>query len=262
MHGLVPLDPGRLALSALGLLVVVAIARVQRLGIERMALVAAARGTAQLLVVGSLLGGLFSHRSPWLVLATLLVMLAVAARTAASRTERPLPGLARLAGVALATGTLLGVAFMTFVVVRPDPWYDPQYLVPFAGMLLGNAMNGASLAAERFREEVALRTEEIESRLALGLSGSESVHPVLARALRAAMMPTLNAFAVAGVVQLPGMMTGQILSGTPPVQAVKYQILIFVLLTSSTAASALLLLLLVRGRLITPAHQLRTELLG
>jgi putative ABC transport system permease protein len=128
-------------------------------------------------------------------------------------------------------------------------------------MLLGNSMNGASLAAERVLSDLRLGADEVEARLCLGLSGPESVHPLLTRALRAALIPTLNSFAVAGVVQLPGMMTGQILAGVEPILAVKYQILIFVLLVTCTALSTLTFLFALRGRVLTNAHQLRRDVL-
>lgn len=261
LHAVLPIPPWRLTLVVLSLAVLLAIARRFRLGIERTAIISSARGSAQLVAVGYFLGALLTVRRFELVLATFLVMLGVAARTGMGRLRRPLPGIAWLAGGSLAAGTSLGVVFMTAVVVRPSPWYDPQYVIPFAGMLLGNAMNGASLAGERFQDDLQARYAEVEARLALGLSGPESVHPLLARALRASMIPTLNSFAVAGIVQLPGMMTGQILSGVAPMVAVEYQILIFFLLMTSTAVSTLLFLLLVRSRYLTPAHQLRSALI-
>jgi putative ABC transport system permease protein len=246
----------------LALALVLVIARRFRLRIARTILIASGRGTVQLIAVGYFLGALLTVRRFELVLATFLVMLGVAARTGAGRLRHPLPGAAWLASASLATGTTLGVVFMTAVVVRPSPWYDPQYVIPFAGMLLGNSMNGTSLAGERFQEDLRARREEVEARLALGLSGPESVHPLLSRALRASMLPTVNSFAVAGIVQLPGMMTGQILSGIPPIIAVEYQILIFFLLMTSTAVSTLSFLILVRSRYLTPAHQLRSNLLA
>lgn len=261
LHPVVAIPWWRLSLAALSLLLLVGISKKFRLGLGRTALVSSARGTAQLVLVGALLGTLLAVRRWELVLATFLVMLGAAARTGAARLGRPLPGIAWLAGASLAAGTSLGVAFMVGVVVRPAPWYDPQYVIPFAGMLLGNAMNGASLAGERFQEDLRVRRSEIEARLALGLSGPDAVHPMLARALRASMIPTFNSFAVAGVVQLPGMMTGQILSGVAPLVAVEYQILIFFLLMTSTAVSTLLFLLLLRSRYLTDAHQLRVGLL-
>jgi putative ABC transport system permease protein len=262
LHAVLPIPWWRLSLAALSLAVLVAISRRFRLNLERTAVIASARGSAQLLAVGYVLGTVLTVRRVELVVATLLVMLGVAARTAVGRLPRPVPGLAWLAGGSLAAGTGLGVAFMTGVVVRPSPWFDPQYVIPFAGMLLGNSMNGASLAGERFQDDLRARRAEVEARLALGLSGPESVHPLLARSLRASMIPTFNSFAVAGVVQLPGMMTGQILSGVAPLVAVEYQILIFLLLMTSTAVSTLLFLLLLRARYLTDAHQLRTDLLS
>ncbi len=260
LHSILPIPWTRLALAPLSLLCVLGLGWYLRLRISRTALVAATRGTVQLIAVGYFLVALFSATTWPPVFATFLVMLGVAARTGVSRLRRPLPGIATLAGVSLGAGTGLGMVFMESV-VRATPWYQPQYVIPFAGMLLGNAMNGASLAGERFQEDLRARQPEVEARLALGFSGPESVHPLLSRALRAAMIPTMNSFAVAGVVQLPGMMTGQILSGVAPITAVEYQILIFFLLMTGTGVSAWLFLCFVRARYLTGAHQLRSQLL-
>jgi len=261
LHAVLPIPWWRLLAVGASLALLLALGQALHLRIGRMALVSSLRGTVQLVLVGYFLGALFSVRRFELVAATFLVMLGVAARASVGRLRRPLPGLGWLASAALGAGTALGVVFMTAVVVRPVPWYDPQYVIPFAGMLLGNAMNGSSLAGERFQEDLRSRIAEVEARLSLGLSGPESVHPLLTRALRASMIPTLNSFAVAGVVQLPGMMTGQILSGVAPVVAVEYQILIFFLLMTSTAVSTLLFLLMLRSRYLTASHQLRVDLL-
>ena len=259
--GVLPLSWARLALASVALVVVLAIVRGMRLGLSRTVLQSAIRGTVQLFAVGYVLAALFAVERPELVLAVILIMIGAAARTARSRLA-PLPGLTWLAGAALSAGTGLAVFFMTAVVVRPSPWYAPQYLVSITGMLLGNAMNGASLAGDRFQDELVSRRAEVEARLSLGLSGAESVHPLQARALRAALIPTLNSFAVAGVVQLPGMMTGQILAGVRPDLAVRYQIVIFILLTMSTALSTFLFLNLLSKRYLTDAHQLRSALLA
>lgn len=262
MHDVIDLAWWRLALAALCVPILVTIAVRMKLGLERSIVIATTRGSVQLLIVGYVLGALFTVQRPELVLLMLLVMLTVAARTSLHRLSRRLPGLAWSAALSLATGTGLCLVFMSRVVVDTSPWYDPQYLIPFGGMILGNSMNGASLAGERFQDELRARKDEVETRLALGFSAKESVNPLLARSLRAAMIPTINSFTVAGVVQLPGMMTGQILGGTNPVTAVKYQILIFLLLMTSVAITALLFLLSLRSRYLTPAHQLRRGLLA
>ena len=261
LHSVLPIPWWRLLFVGFSLALLLAIGKALDLRIGRMALTSSLRGTVQLVFVGYYLGALFATPRLELVVATFLIMLSVAARAGVGRLRRKLPGLAWLATFALGAGTSLGVVFMTAVIVRPAPWYDPQYVIPFGGMLLGNAMNGASLAGERFQEDLRSRIDEVEARLSLGLSGAESVHPLLTRALRASMIPTLNSFAVAGVVQLPGMMTGQILSGVAPLVAVEYQILIFFLLMTSTAVSSLLFLLMLRSRYLNASHQLRAELL-
>jgi putative ABC transport system permease protein len=261
LHPVLPIPWWRLLGVGLSLALLLLLGHLLRLRIGRLALTSSLRGTVQLVLVGYFLGALLSVQRFELVVATFLVMLGVAARAAVGRLRRPLPALTWFASLALGAGTALGVVFMTAVIVRPSPWWDPQYVIPFAGMLLGNAMNGASLAGERFQEELKSRIHEVEARLSLGLSGPESVHPLLTRALRASMIPTLNSFAVAGVVQLPGMMTGQILSGVAPIIAVEYQILIYFLLMTSTAVSTLWFLSMLRSRYLTFAHQLRVDLL-
>lgn len=217
---------------------------------------AALRGSVQLIAVGYALTAVFSIQNPLLVLATLAIMLSVAARTAASRISRRFRGVAWLAALGLIVGTSVSLGFTTAIVVDVDPWYSPQYLIPIGGMLLGNSMNGVSLAAERFMEELDVRRAEVETLLSLGFSGPEALHPLLKRSLRAAMIPTLNSLTVAGVVQLPGMMTGQILGGVSPLVAVKYQLLIYVALTTSVSLATLVFLLVLRNRQLTPAHQL------
>jgi putative ABC transport system permease protein len=147
------------------------------------------------------------------------------------------------------------------VVIGVDPWYDPRYLIPIGGMILGNAMTGASLAGERFQGELRARVDEVETLLALGFSGLEAVRDLYRSAIRAAMIPTINAMLAVGIVQLPGMMTGQILSGTSPLIAVKYQALVMLMITCAVALSSFLFLRLALRRYLTPAHQLRRSLI-
>ena len=250
----------RLALSLFAVLALIALSWRVRLDLEKNLAVGAVRGSIQLLAIGYVLGAVFAIDRWELVLATLLFMLVVAAWTTISRLPKRLPALRLAATGALTVGTSLSLVFMTKIVIGVSPWYDPQHLIPLGGMMLGNAMNAASLGGERFQEELRARRDEIETLLALGFSGQEALHGPLRRSLRAAMIPTINALMVAGLVQLPGMMTGQILSGVAPVLAVKYQILIFFGLMLSTAVSSWLFLTMLRSRYITPAHQFRREL--
>ncbi len=161
------------------------------------------------------------------------------------------------ASLTIAATTIL--VFALTVIVRPEPWYAPRYALPFMGMLLGNAMTGISLALDVLTQSVKRDRRAIETRLALGHSFAQSIEIPMRDALRTGMMPIINAMAASGLVSLPGMMTGQILGGTPPVEAVKYQILIMFLIASTSAAAILLAVLAARYRLSDQRQRLRLD---
>jgi putative ABC transport system permease protein len=146
--------------------------------------------------------------------------------------------------------------------VRPDPWYDPRYLLPLLGMVLGNTMTGISLGLHTLTGGVVSGRAAIEARLALGADRREALLPVVRAALKNAMMPIINAMTATGLVSLPGMMTGQILAGVPPVEAVKYQILIMFLIAGGTGLGALSAVIVAAWRLTDGRHRLRLDRLG
>lgn len=240
---------------------VLAISYRERLGLERDLIIATARTFIQLFVVGYFLVYLFAWDRWELVLLTFILMLAAASWIAVGRLTRPLPGARWIAVASLAVGSAITLAFVTHVVIGVDPWYDPRYVIPIGGMILGNAMTGAALAGERFQGELRSRVEEVETLLALGFAGSEAVQDLYRSAIRAAMIPTINAMLAVGIVQLPGMMTGQILSGTSPLIAVKYQVVVMLMITCAVALSSFLFLQLAVRRYLTSAHQLRRHLI-
>jgi len=123
-------------------------------------------------------------------------------------------------------------------------------------MIIGNSMTGASLAAERLASEMKERRDEIETALCLGASSRTAAFDLVRSAFRAALIPSINSMAAMGIVFLPGMMTGQILSGTEPMIAVKYQIAIMCAITGSVAVTSLLILIQGRRAYFTGAHQL------
>jgi putative ABC transport system permease protein len=144
-------------------------------------------------------------------------------------------------------------------VIGLEPWYDPRYLIPLAGMVIGNSMTGASLAVERLAAEFRECREEIETALCLGSSVSLAAEPAVSSAFRAALIPSINAMAAMGLVFLPGMMTGQILSGTEPLIAVKYQIAIMCVITGSVSLTTFLILRLGYRSYFTPHQSLRED---
>jgi putative ABC transport system permease protein len=253
---IVNLSLANLALAYGLVLLAIGLARLQQIGQERQMLWSSVRMVLQLVAVGYLLHMVFSSNSPPVVIAMLLVMGGFSLQITGSRIRYRMPGFYRVTGIALLTGCG-GVTFLfCWLVVGYTPWYDPRYLIPLAGMIFGNAMNAASLAAERLAAEIHERRDEIEAALCLGATSRQASDTAVRRAFQAALMPTMNTMAAMGIVSLPGMMTGQILSGTAPIIAVRYQIAIMCAITGAVAVTAFLILIRGYRRYFTDSHQL------
>lgn len=257
----IDLSVGQLALAFVLVLVVIVVSIRQSLGLERDLVIGAARAVAQLYAVGLILAAVFAAARWYWVVLILAVMTAVATQASVSRLGRRLPGAGWIAATALTVSTAATLAYVIGVVVQVRPWYEPQYIVPIAGMILGNSMTSAALAGDRLQGDLRSRADEVEARLALGFSGREAVQPMVRAALRAAMIPTVNGMMTVGLVQLPGMMTGQILAGASPLVAIRYQMVVVFMQAAATAVGALLFVRLAAARYLTAAHQLRRYLL-
>jgi putative ABC transport system permease protein len=133
--------------------------------------------------------------------------------------------------------------------LQPAPWYTPQYAIPLLGMLLGNTMTGVAVALDNLTSQARNRRAEIEARLALGQHANEAIGDIRRDALRAGLIPIVNAMTTAGIVSLPGMMTGQILAGSPPMEAAKYQLMILFLIAAGTGLGSMTAVLLGSQRL-------------
>jgi putative ABC transport system permease protein len=261
MSGVVDLSWWQLGFALLLVGVVAAISLRQGLGLERDLAVGAVRTIVQLYLVGLILAGVFSAARWYWVLLILAVMATIANHAAVSRLSTPIPGAYWIAATALTISTAATVTYVIGIVVQPRPWWEPQYLIPIAGMILGNSMTSAAIAGERLQADLAARRDEVEARLALGFSGRQAAQPLARGALRAAMIPTVNGMMTVGVVQLPGMMTGQILAGASPLTALRYQIVVVFMLAVATAVGSLLFIRLAVSKYLTRAHQLRRDLL-
>ncbi|TRO81161.1 ABC transporter permease [Desulfuromonas acetexigens] len=257
--GVVDLSLVDLALVYGLILFVAALARWNGIGQERDLLWSSLRMIAQLFLVGYLLKTVFTLASPALVLLILLVMGGFAVHAVGARVKDRMPRFHRVVGVSLFFGCFGATFFFCTLVIGLTPWYDPRYLIPLAGMIIGNSMTGASLAAERLTAEMKERRLEIETSLCLGASARQASAEAVRGAFRAALIPSINAMAAMGIVFLPGMMTGQILSGTEPLLAVRYQIAIMCVITASVAVTSFLILIFGRRGFFTKAHQLRLD---
>ncbi len=223
-----------------------------RLGLGTRLAVAALRTVIQLGLIGLVLERIFALDHPLLVVVLLAVMVTLAGREAVGRSARGYRGGFLDAWLAMAVSCLTVGGVVTQVVVGVEPWFEPQYVIPLVGMILGNSLNGISLTLDRLLEHLATRHAEIELRLAFGATRGEALREPLAAAVRTGMVPILNAMAAAGIVSLPGMMTGQILAGSPPMQAVAYQVVVMFMISAATAIGAMLVAVAASRRLVGP----------
>ena len=187
----------------------------------------------QLLLIGYVLTYIFETNSNYVVIAVLSIMLLSASWISLRTTSLPRKILFINAVSAMVIGGFTVLIIMTQAVLMIDPWYSPSYLIPLAGMIFANCMNGISLAAERLESE---------------LSQGKSFKEAKVIALKTSLIPITNMLLAVGLVSLPGMMTGQILSGVSPMIAVRYQIMVMCMFFGSTGISVAMFLQSVRGQ--------------
>tara|TARA_B100000749_G_scaffold63889_1_gene47345 strand:- start:494 stop:1291 length:798 start_codon:yes stop_codon:yes gene_type:complete len=251
----------KLGLAALLVLALAGTGYLARLGITRNLLIAALRTVIQLALIGLVLEALFASSGFYWIALMALVMLLVAGREVVARQGRRLQG---WWAFGIGTGSMFVSSFSVTVlalsvVIGPDPWYTPQYAIPLLGMMLGNTMTGVSLALDRLNESVWRQRAVIENRLMLGQTWKQALEDIRRDAMRSGMMPSINAMAAAGIVSLPGMMTGQILAGSPPAVAVNYQILVMLIITVGTGFGALMAVSWGGRRLFDDRERLRLD---
>ena len=207
-----------------------------QLGITQSLYIAAARSAIQLTLLGLVLKQLFNQVSIPLVTVISLVMLMVAGYEVMARQQRRFRGWWSL-GIGTSSMFLSSFSITLlamFTIIQVDPWYTPQYLIPLLGMLLGNTMSGIAIALNNLTNAAHDQKGVIEARLMLGDSWQVSINTIRRNALKAGLIPIINAMTTAGIVSLPGMMTGQILAGSPPMEAAKYQLMILFLIAAGT----------------------------
>lgn len=242
-----------LAASLVLVAVAVAVSWWSGLGLERRIVWATVRAIVQLLLVGVALSLVIAPGRPlfwsWLWVAAMTVYAGDVVRRRAPEIPRlmPLAGAAFAAAAVVTLGTIFGLGIFPV---------EPRTVVPLAGLIVGNAMKGSVLTARRTVEELRDKRGEVEARLALGQPSSDAARPYLAAALRTALIPQIETTKAVGLVFLPGAMTGLILAGVDPVDAVLVQaVVMFVVLGAVATTSVVIGLGLVR-RLFTPDHRL------
>jgi putative ABC transport system permease protein len=258
---LVQLGPWDLTLAAVLLLALAVLSMPLRLHLQRQLIIAGLRSAVQLILLGLVLEWVFTAAHPlWLGLIA-LVMLAVAGYEVRARQKRPLAG-----GWGYGVGTVsMFISSFTItllavsVIINVEPWYTPQYVIPLLGMLLGNTMTGIAIALDRLTDTAYQQRALIEGRLMLGETWGTAIETIRRDSLRAGLIPIVNSMATAGIVSLPGMMTGQILAGAPPLEAAKYQLMILLLIAAGTGFGALAAVLIAARHLFDERQRLRLD---
>lgn len=230
MNEIITLNLWQFALVYLLLIVVLTIMKKCRINQTKLLLVASLRMTVQLVLAGLALTYIFENPHPLFTVLYLLLMTGFAIYTILSRNRgnRVLNNRFKvIAGISLAATGLSIVSFFIIAVVGVN-LFNPQYTIPISGMIIGNAMTGMSLGIRVFSENIQAQRNRIDTLLNIGVSPQKILIPFVNQALETALLPTLNSMLGMGIISLPGMMTGQIISGTMPMTAILYQISIII----------------------------------
>jgi len=261
MNSVQHIGVGQLAFATLLIVFCGVISMMLQLKLEKQLAIGAVRTILQLLIVGYVLKFVFKMESPYIVVLLTLVMVGFATQAAVGRSKLAYPGIKMQSFLTLTASGLLTSFVVTSAVVQVHPWYGPQYLIPLMGMILGNSLTGISIALDQLLTDLTDRANLIEMELAHGASAWEAARAPLHDAVRRGMIPTINGMMVVGIVSLPGMMTGQILAGSDPVEAVKYQIVVMFMLSAATALGCMMITLLAYRKLFNDRQQLERGLI-
>jgi putative ABC transport system permease protein len=242
-----------LSLTLVFIMITMLVSVWQKLGLERDIAVGTVRSALQLLLVGYVLQFIFNSSHPMFIILILTVMISVASWNAGKRGSG-LRGIRwRIVVSITATELLMMGLLLGLQIVKATP----QYIIPISGMTIGNAMVVSGLFLNQMKREVQSSRGEIETLLSLGASARQAIQDSLKRSVKSSMIPTIDGMKTVGLVQLPGIMTGMIIAGANPVEAVRYQILIMFAFTSSAAITSILLSLLSYRLWFTPNLRLR-----
>jgi len=241
MNGVLNLNLWQMSASYIFILVLLLIVKARGISREKEIFISTIRMTLQLILTGYILIYLFEHIHPLYTIIVIVVMETFAIYTIIKRTKTTLSkSLKKIIAISMLFGTLSSLLYFLLVVMNISPWYDPRYFIPIAGMLIGNSMTGISLGVTRLVDGMHSQRHLVESALMLGATPKMASKQIVDNAFDSAILPTINSMVGMGIVFLPGMMTGQILSGTSPVTAIGYQIAIMLGILGSVSLTVII----------------------
>jgi len=256
MSELIKLDLFDLGIAAGLMFIAIGLSIWQKIGLELNLALATVRTILQLAVLGYILDFILALNNAWAVLAILTVMLTLAAIIAKNRITQKIPGVLPLVWGSMFLSTAFTLIYTNFLIIQPDRWFQAQYVIPLAGFVIGNAMNAAAIAGERFVSTINASHIEIETHLSLGATPKQAIKQYKKDSIRAALIPTINQMMIIGMVTIPEFMSGLIISGVdydkipfqPASEAASYQILLMFMVAFSNLLTTILLT-------ITLSHQ-------
>jgi len=254
--GPIAIGPWQLALTLVFVLAAGGVSLAYNLGLAKSLAWGTVRTFAQLFLMGYALKIIFGLDSSLLVILVFSLMIAFSARIVMKQVSEKSVRYGQPVFISVFVTYMAVTVVVTGVIVGVEPWWEPQYFLTMGGMVVGNSMNALSLALERLFSGLKDKRDEIEMRLCLGADSWEASSAVVRDAVKAGMIPSINSMMGVGIVFIPGMMTGQIVAGADPLQAVRYQIVVMLMITASTALTAFLAVLLARRRCFNKAHRL------
>jgi putative ABC transport system permease protein len=232
MQGIVKLNILQFSLIYLLLLVVLAVMKKSKINQTHLLITASIRMTVQLVLAGLILTYIFETPHPIFVVIYISAMIVFSIKRVLSKTKDINKNFKIAVSLSLAFSGLSVLIYFVYIVVG-ESVFNPQYTIPIAGMIIGNSMTGVTLALKTFTENIKSQRPKIDALLNMGATPKKILLPYVNNAIETALLPTLNSMLGMGIVSLPGMMTGQILSGTLPTTAIMYQIAIMIAICTS-----------------------------
>ncbi|MGJ5676567.1 MAG: ABC transporter permease [Nostochopsis sp.] len=241
MQELIKLDLVDLASATALMAVVIGLSVWENLGLELNLVLGTGRTILQLVVLGYVLDFIFAFNNAWAVLAFLALLLTITGIVARNRISQKIPQVLPLVWGSIFISTIVAIVYTNLVIIQPNRWYEPQYLIPLVGLILSNAVNAAAIAGERLVNTIKNSHIEIETHLSLGATPQQAIAQYRKDAIRAGLIPTTNQMMIIGLVTIPGFVTGQILSGVSPLDAASYQIVIMFIIAFTNLLTIILL---------------------
>ncbi|QCX34350.1 iron export ABC transporter permease subunit FetB [Caloramator sp. E03] len=224
MNGAVDLSLIQVVSAYIFILILLFIVRKRELNREKEIIIATTRMTVQLILTGFILTYIFKNPNVFITILIVGFMEIFVISNILKRNKTKLSNeLKNVITISMLAGTLISLLYFLLIVIKIKPWFNPQYLIPLAGMIVGNSMTGISLGINKLIDGVTNQRDMIECSLMLGATPKDACKSIIDNAFDSAILPTINSMVGMGIVFLPGMMTGQILSGSLPLVAIKYQ---------------------------------------